>query len=45
VQWLIWADAGELQRLRERRQAPLTWRRPAPQTSFELSAGSGAGEA
>ena len=47
VQWLIWADAGELQRLRERRQAPRTWRQPAPQTSSEPSAGSesGAGEA
>jgi hypothetical protein len=43
VQWLIWADAGELQRLCERRQAPRTWRRPAPQTSSEPSAGSGSG--
>ena len=47
VQWLIWADAGELERLRERRQAPRTWRRSTPQTSSEPSAGSesGAGEA
>ena len=43
VQWLIWADAGELQRLRERRQAPRTWRQSAPQTSSEPSAGSGSG--
>lgn len=35
VQWLIWADAGELRRLRERRRAPRTWKRPLPKTSPE----------
>ncbi len=43
VQWLIWADAGELQRLRELRQAPRTWRRPSPKMSSEPSECSGAG--
>ena len=28
--WLIWADAGELDRLRTLRSTPRTWKRPAP---------------
>jgi hypothetical protein len=28
--WLIWADAGELDRLRTLRNTPRTWKRPAP---------------
>ena len=37
VQWLVWADDQELQRLRELRQAPRTWKRPTPQVSAESS--------
>ena len=36
-QWLIRADASELQRLRALRQAPRIWKRPAPQASTQGS--------
>ena len=32
-QWLLWADASELQRLRRLRQAPRVWKRPSPRKS------------
>jgi hypothetical protein len=32
-QWLIWANAGELQRLRVLRQAPRPVKRPSPRES------------
>jgi DNA invertase Pin-like site-specific DNA recombinase len=32
-QWLIWADASELKRLRRLRQAPRVWKRPSPRES------------
>jgi DNA invertase Pin-like site-specific DNA recombinase len=32
-QWLLWADASELQRLRRLRQVPRVWKRPSPRKS------------
>jgi hypothetical protein len=34
-QWLIWADANELKRLRSLRQAPRIWKRPSARASSE----------
>jgi DNA invertase Pin-like site-specific DNA recombinase len=31
--WLIWADAGELDRLRTLRNTPRTWKRPGPKST------------
>lgn len=33
MQWLIWADPDEVQRLRDLRQAPRVWIRPSSKTS------------
>jgi hypothetical protein len=37
-QWLIWADAGELERLRAQRDAPRHWAKVSPLAAGELAA-------
>jgi Recombinase zinc beta ribbon domain len=34
-QWVMWADASELQRLHRLRQAPRVWKRPSPRASSQ----------